>query len=436
MYCAQRGDMLTATGPSFYPRASPRMLRNIDACEALIFTRSAALQSGTALPRRGVERLILEAKKSSTLVAVLEPKDQPICSRSPLRALLENGGHLWQLDATDPCAADLSRLRDSLNVEAPDGFGGSDGFGQAPGMAFGREPIAARCVVLVTTLSETAAALGAGMRAVAIPPHDGGWIDEALDGVADVCLDAMGEESDASALRVDDLSTPGAYWLNPSMPRDLNGFAVDPTTGESFAGVTGGDASVSQKAQADDDEGWRALLEDVDPRIPPPAPQPLPPSPPPLSWQPPKKAAAAHMRCDPPKSLMEVSASEAAALYQSQAVTLIDVRQPAEYRLDGHIDGSRNIAAYTWEHGFYLPKEGFAAEVASEHEVDGALILLCADGMLSKGAGAALEAASFTNVQILLGGLRSWEAEAAHDSSVPSLVVEQDGEGGLTGAWV
>ena len=133
---------------------------------------------------------------------------------------------------------------------------------------------------------------------------------------------------------------------------------------------------------------------------------------------------------------LEIDPADAAALLLARSATLLDVRQPGEYRLDGHVDGSENIAAYTWEHGFYLPKEGFAEAVAAEHEADAPLVLMCADGMLSKGAAAVLEGAAFTNVQTLNGGLRAWEAEAEEDEGVPPLTVDEDGEGGLTGAWV
>ena len=111
--------------------------------------------------------------------------------------------------------------------------------------------------------------------------------------------------------------------------------------------------------------------------------------------------------------------------------------QPGEYRLDGHVDGSSNIAAFTWEHGFHLPNELFAEEVAAAHDTAETLILLCADGRLSQGAAAVLEAAAFSQVLSLAGGLRAWEADAEDEGSgVPPLVVDEDGEGGLTSAWV
>ena len=401
-----------ASAPTACQRhAAVLMLRNFDSVEAIIFTRDSALDVSSGAIRSGASRIIAEAHEAGTLVAVLDPSDRPIDDSSPLRQHLA-GAPCWPLGGSEPTIIEVSNLRKALNVDRPDGFGGSDGFGQAPGMAYGREPIASRCVVLVTTLQETAAALGAGMRAVAIPVVEGDWIDEELDGVADTCLDALGEEDDNLALRVADLSTPGAYWLNPALPRDLLGNKVDPDTGE---------APTTKWEDEDDEAALRDAFSDVKLRPPPP---PSPP-PPPL-----------RRRSSPPRMALEIDPADAAALLLARSATLLDVRQPGEYRLDGHVDGSENIAAYTWEHGFYLPKEGFAEEVAAEHAADAPLVIMCADGMLSKGAAAVLEGAAFTNVQTLNGGLRAWEAEAEEDEGVPPLTVDEDGEGGLTGAWV
>jgi len=233
------------------------MLRNFDRCELIIFTRDAALDASTGAVRSGVRRLIGEAKEASTLVALLEPADRPIDENDPLRAFLDDAP-CWRLSGSEPQVAEVTALRRTLCVDNPDGFGGSDGFGRAPGLAFGREPNPPRCVAIVTSLQETVAAIGAGMRTVGIPRIEGDWVDEALDGVADACIDALGEEEDVSAapslhspratpappphaiaaprctplhpytpplqvlaLRVDDLSTPGARWLNPPLTLTL-----------------------------------------------------------------------------------------------------------------------------------------------------------------------------------------------------------------------
>lgn len=207
-----------------------RMLRNVDSCEALIFTLDSALEAGEFRP--GVARLFREAQEEGTLLAVLEPADRPIRARE---AELLATATCWKLRSSDPSVVELTELRRALNVESPGGFGGSDGFGQAPGAAFGRSPNAAWCVVLVTNLREAEAALGAGMRTIGLPRVEGDWVDEQLEGVADGIVDALGEGDDALALRLCDLSTPGAFWLNPSLPRDAVGNRVDPETGETYA---------------------------------------------------------------------------------------------------------------------------------------------------------------------------------------------------------
>ena len=266
------------------------MLRNIDRCEAVVFTRDVVLGAVSGELRPGAVRLISEAKEQGALIAILEPASRPLAADSPVHELLA-GAPCWALQEDDPTIVEVNSLREALDVERPDGFGGSDGFGQAPGAAHGREPIAARCVVLVTTLRETVAALGAGMRAVAIPRVEGDWVDEALDGVADVCLDALGDDSDALALRLDDLSTPGSFWLNPvsqllplasyrptvasrdraslnaqirgaqALPRDLFGNMVDPKTGLSLGTDDASLPATADISTAEGDEMLQAMLQ-------------------------------------------------------------------------------------------------------------------------------------------------------------------------------
>lgn len=371
------------------------MLRNIDCCEALILCRDAALEDSSGELRTAVPRLIAEARDQGALLAVLEPSDRPIDAASPVRTQVG----CWPLAASEPHVSEISELRRALLVDSPEGFGGTDGFNQAPGLAFGREPLPERCVMLVTTMREVVAALGAGMRAVAVPRTDEDYVDSALDGIADMCLDALEE------VRVEDLSTPGAYWLNPAHPRDVNGNKVDPDTGVPLVETVNQAEAAEAAAAADEQEDG-----------------PQQPSPPP-----PSPAVA--------RGPLEITPAEAAALDPSW---LLDVRQPAEWRLDGHIDGSANIAAYTWEHGFYLPAAGFAAAAYDAgFDRDEPVVLLCADGKLARGAAAVLAAAAFTNVCLVEGGLQAWEDEAEdEEAGVPKLVIDDDGDGALSGSWV
>lgn len=129
-------------------------------------------------------------------------------------------------------------------------------------------------------------------------------------------------------------------------------------------------------------------------------------------------------------SASEISVEAAERAINEANAMLLDIRQAAEYRLDGHIPDSINIPAFDWEHGFYLPRPGFAEEVDAL-EPDSLLIVACADGRLARGAAERLMThGSWTDVAILEGGLRSWEVE-----DMP-WEVDDDGEDGLVGAWV
>ena len=110
------------------------------------------------------------------------------------------------------------------------------------------------------------------------------------------------------------------------------------------------------------------------------------------------------------------------------ASVALDVRMPAEYRLDGHIDGALSVPAFTWEHGYHLPSESFEEEVAAAvPSRQTPLICTCADGRLASAAQARLLAAGW-ECAVLEGGNRAWEEEG--------LPLEVDDDEGLVGAWV
>ena len=127
-----------------------------------------------------------------------------------------------------------------------------------------------------------------------------------------------------------------------------------------------------------------------------------------------------------PRAAESIDAGDAAELLSAGKCVLIDIRQPAEYRLDGRIDGSVNIAAYSWEHGFHVPLEDFAATIGDDYDKDAQLILIHSLPPLATGAAAVLEAAGFSNCQWVDGGLNSWD--------VDELIVDDDE--GLVGSWV
>lgn len=235
-------------------------LRNVDRCEALILTNSMLAAPCSSRLRNGLLPLIEDAAKEDTLVAVIGPA-LPGCDKL-LPSLVRRfdcpghqGSWMEMFEA-------FTRARTSLNTVA-DGFGGSDGFGSQPS-AGEREPRAAWTVAFVTTYTECEAALRAGLRTVALPADENGYIDDSLEGVADAILDDLDELSG-----IDDLSTPGAFWLNPAMPHDGEGYAVDPETGLRPGETTDGDASRAADADVSElsDEEAASLLDDVDPRL-------------------------------------------------------------------------------------------------------------------------------------------------------------------------
>lgn len=149
-------------------------------------------------------------------------------------------------------------------------------------------------------------------------------------------------------------------------------------------------------------------------------------------------------------------AEVAARLRATPATTLlVDVRQPAEYRLDGHIEGSLVCPAFSWEHGYHLPRgDAFVAELSDEVDgwlseqagdsgapaspSDAEVVLLCADGRLSAGAAQVLEDTQSwaAGVSVVEGGLQAWAEAAEEDSSIPTPTIDEDDQGGLVGAWV
>ena len=105
--------------------------------------------------------------------------------------------------------------------------------------------------------------------------------------------------------------------------------------------------------------------------------------------------------------------------------------------MDGHVSGSVCVPAFDWQHGFYTPRKEFPAEVMESigtTSTSSKVLLCCMDGKLSAGACAALVDSglySADQVEVLEGGLRAWEA-----SELEELIIDDDGEGGLVGAWV
>jgi hypothetical protein len=244
-----------------HPRsASLHMVRNIDLVEALIFYGGKSIFDGDdseelrLLP--GVENLMNECERDDTalLVVVEEPYAQPFlvaATTSPLQHVT-----IRQQQYTPPNPRDLYEAIQSVQVQ-PKGFGGSSGFGsKAPDPE--RTPLPRHCVVLCHTEDQCRAARYAGMRVLCLT-------DNAL---ADAVVD-----DDWESICMDDIATPGSFWLNPPHPKDDEGNAVDVLSvmewyeQDGDDGEAMNDASASKVLQSEqtDDDYLAAILADMDP---------------------------------------------------------------------------------------------------------------------------------------------------------------------------
>jgi hypothetical protein len=198
------------------------MVRNIDLPEALIVYGRKVLLAN----KDGLSALIQECHDIRTVVILLlektENDDDPLsddddddgqaflASLLPPTVSTRSCRVHWQTRPA-PNPADLLHILETVSVQ-PRPFGGSAGFGSKA--ADPERLLSAQySVVLTSTLDETRAARAVGMRVVA------------LQNDQDDLADAVVEEIDFG---VDDIATPGSYWLNPPHPRDDEGNRVDP----------------------------------------------------------------------------------------------------------------------------------------------------------------------------------------------------------------
>mmetsp|Transcript_10843 Transcript_10843/g.26046 ORF Transcript_10843/g.26046 Transcript_10843/m.26046 type:complete len:313 (+) Transcript_10843:103-1041(+) len=209
-----------------------QMVRNIDMVEALIFYGTASIFDPTAesntdtsksirvtgafLP--GVDDLIEECKRDDTaVVAILDDDARVLQSES-------DGESIVFKTETSPAPnpKDLWEAIHSITIQ-PKGFGGSSGFGRKAADPE-RSPIPAHCVVLCDTVDRCRAARYAGMRVLCLTDNElaDGVINFVSDGdkIADL-------ENHWESINMDDIATPGSFWLNPPLPKDDEGNGVN-----------------------------------------------------------------------------------------------------------------------------------------------------------------------------------------------------------------
>lgn len=206
------------------------MVRNIDLVECLIFygQDSILLQEydGDHNPKfsllPGVQSLVKECQGDDTaVIALIEREGSLLPSTtnsesepSPAHVNLSKlcpTIHTYPMTRPAPNPKDIWCAIHSIPPVQPKGFGGSSGFGTKAADPE-RAPLSKHSVVLCSTEHQCRAARYAGMRVLCL--HDNALADAVLD-------------YDWSTLYMDDIATPGSFWLNPPHPRDDESNAVE-----------------------------------------------------------------------------------------------------------------------------------------------------------------------------------------------------------------
>jgi hypothetical protein len=246
------------------------MVRNIDLVEALIFYGAESILqldaccddssvTTTSAPTllAGVESLIDECHRDGTAVLAIVETENLQLVNTISHHIKENIVHARQQSSLPPNPRDLYESILAVEIQ-PKGFGGSSGFGtKAPDPI--RTPLPKHCVVLCSTEDQCRAARFMGMRVLCMT-------DNAL-------ADAVIDDGDWSSIGMDDIATPGSFWLNPPHSRDDDGNAVDPlkvmerynTDGSEPWSASSTQDGTTPQEEAVDDGYLAAILADMDP---------------------------------------------------------------------------------------------------------------------------------------------------------------------------
>jgi hypothetical protein len=182
-------------------------VRNIDLPEAIIFYDT--------FERGDWSSLIKQCAECETAAIVVETGQGSLDPELDSRGRGAEGIALWvHGSAAPPNPKDVWDSLARVTIQ-PKPFGGSSGFGASQVVEPPRPPLPSRVVVIGPTEDHSQAARYAGMRAVSMDQ-------------ADDLADAVVTAEDLQELWLEDIATPGSFWLNPPHPRDSSGNRVDP----------------------------------------------------------------------------------------------------------------------------------------------------------------------------------------------------------------
>jgi hypothetical protein len=234
------------------------MVRNIDLPEAIVFygqdvfchrdNNSSGLQ---LLP--GVTKLLQECRDIETPVVIIDM----IGDFNNTMVEMMSAVSVYNASSLPP-PPNPRALFEAIQtlIVQPRGFGGSSGFGRArTADPSPRIPLFQHTVVLCNSIEACRAARYVGTRCISKIDVD----------LADAVVDEWDE-----IVTVDDIATPGSFWLNPPHPKDDEGNRVDIyelmdyyDKGEQSATIETTESTMSPLSMGDDDELSR-ILADLD----------------------------------------------------------------------------------------------------------------------------------------------------------------------------
>ena len=257
------------------------MVRNIDLVEALIFYGTAGMvrrlpsdsssDTSTFLP--GVENLLEECQRDDTSVIAILDHERDLAEMTNNDS--NHDIHFRTMTSPPPNPYDLWESIHSIEIQ-PKGFGGSSGFGRKAADPE-RPPSPSRCVVLCDTTDKCRAARSAGMRVLCLTDN------ELADGVMNFGIynddeTKTNDDNDSmnnleyywESITMDDIATPGSFWLNPPLPKDDEGNGVNIySVIQSFENNNNNthqqEDDSNPDVDEDDNENLEAILMDMDP---------------------------------------------------------------------------------------------------------------------------------------------------------------------------
>jgi hypothetical protein len=189
------------------------MVRNIDLPEALVFYGwNVFLDDDEATElRTGVQNLLDECKDVDTPIVVVVHADDQKTKEVMIPIDLPSHVTIHSTSASPP--PNPRALYESINALSiqPRSFGGSSGFGRRQWDEPARPPLFKHVVVLCDCEEVCRAARYLGTRVLSLSDND----------LADAVLFEWDE-----IVSLEDIATPGSFWLNPPHPRDDDGNRV------------------------------------------------------------------------------------------------------------------------------------------------------------------------------------------------------------------